>query len=42
VFGRFPAPKLKPLIPDPSNRDQIMTALRSEFAQRQQALAKQQ
>ena len=39
IFGIFPAPKLQPLIPDPSYRDQIMTVLRSEFARRQQALA---
>jgi len=39
VFGFFPAPKLQPLIPDPIYRDHIMTVLRSEFAQRQQAMA---
>ena len=27
AFGKFPAPKLQPLSPDPSNREQMMSAL---------------
>jgi hypothetical protein len=35
-FGYFPKPKLPPLSPDPSNRDQLITALSEEYSVRQQ------
>ena len=33
-FGFFPKPKFRPLSPDPSNRDQIISALRAEYEDR--------
>ena len=35
-FGFFPKPKFRPLSPDPSNRDQIISALRAEYEDRRQ------
>jgi hypothetical protein len=39
AFGLFPVPKLKPVLPDPTNREGIMSVLRAEFAQRKEAMA---